>query len=52
MQIFKAFFTSTENDDDEFWQTLGDRGPIKPANEGGDDLQAEQQFYDSMVLYK
>jgi hypothetical protein len=42
-----------EEDDPEFWETLGGRRvPIKGADKGGDDAEIEARFADSMVLYK
>jgi hypothetical protein len=46
-------FTRVEEDDPEFWETLGGRRvPIKGADQGGDDAEVEARFSDSMVLYK
>lgn len=33
----------TEEGNNEFWNLLGGRGPIKSAEEGGSDLEAEKQ---------
>jgi hypothetical protein len=42
-----------EEDDPEFWETIGGRRvPIKGADKGGDDAEVEARFADSMVLYK
>lgn len=40
-----------EEGNDEFWKLLGGKGPIKSAEEGGCDIEAQKQDFKKMYVF-